>query len=144
MTSQGHGLEPQPKSRDWVECKGHRTTNFRRCSSGLPWLPQGSQLEETARPQCRVGPGLLGALDSGCVPLFPSPCSVTSCWQLEVGQGGSISMMDSSLPPPSSPPAHTGEMLLKHLAMCHWPCLVSPTSAEAAPGQGHISPRLGA
>lgn len=136
------GLEPQPKLRDWVECKGHRTTNFRRCSSGLPWLPQGSQWKRQPgqsvvwdRPQCCVGPGLLGPQDSGCVPLFPSPCSVTSGWQLEVGKDGSMSMMDSSLPPPSPPAAHTGEVLLKHLAMCHWPCLVSPTQLKPPQGR---------
>lgn len=39
-----------------------------------------------------------------------------------------ITLLHQTSLPPLPPLAHTGEMLVKHLATCHWPCLVSLTS----------------
>lgn len=44
--------------------------------------------------QVLYGTQLPVAWDRECVRLFPSPCLVTSHWQLETGQGGTIYMTE--------------------------------------------------
>lgn len=58
----------------------------------------GTQLEVAVPQWCESR--LLEAWVSGCVHPFLSLYSVASCWQLELGQGGSIYVMGITLPPP--------------------------------------------